>query len=200
MKHSWYRFVVGLACLALIPGCGCPRKQKEAEEPGPVASRIAESIMERAIEQSAEGDADVEFKDGKLQIKTGEGEATLEYGEGKFEVQTQEGKFSMVTGENATIPDGFPKELQVYEGSKIVQVVTHEQGGMLGLETDDAVADVIAHYQQHFTDAGWEEQSSVRMPAMSMLVFKKGDDAVTINAAPVEGKTRVQQTFTRNAR
>ncbi|MDA0323175.1 MAG: hypothetical protein O2923_10735 [Verrucomicrobia bacterium] len=198
--QRWSLLISGIACLVLISGCGCPRKSKKEDDAGPVASKIAEKLMEHAIKKSADGDADVQIKDGKLQIKTAEGETTLDYGEGKFEIQSDEGKFSMLSGENAKIPEGFPDELQPYDGAKVVQVITHEKGAMLGTETDDSADDVFAHYQERFVADGWTEQSSVKMPAMKMLIYQKDDATVTINVVPYEGKTRVQQTLTRDLR
>lgn len=128
-----------------------------------VSERISEKTMEKALENSTGGQADVDINDGNTKVKTDEG--TVE------------------VGENVSLPVNFPKDLYVPEGKILSAVSTAEnEGYSVMVDTDKTMEELFSTYQTKFIENGWKITSTMNLGEMASVVAEKGGftSAVTI--------------------
>ncbi len=148
MKKSLVSIVV--VC-ALVAAGGCRRASQS----------WAEKLAEKAIEKESGGKADVDFKNGKVSIKTKDGEMVA------------------VTGGSAAVPADFPKDVFVPGGAKILASYSTPDGRSLTMESQDSQASVISQYEAEMKKQGWTEESRTNAGEAVIRVYKKGDKRTT---------------------
>lgn len=98
------------------------------------------------------------------------------------------------TGNNLSLPAGFPSDVPIYSGMKIQSAVEMPQLGFMvqGQAPDgsDAIADF---YRAQMLANGWTDATpATQSPAMRQLAFKKGERNAGINLIPSGTGTMVQ--------
>ena len=134
-----------------------------------------ETAMEKQIERATGNKAQVEMSESGMKIQGSD----------------ESGSFSMTTGDAARIPDDFPQDVHIFQPSRPLIAMQIAEGWNLSLETERAVADVIAAYQQNMSSSGWTIQSSMNMGPQSVIVFEKDGRVANVMAMPAEGVTRI---------
>ncbi|MFW6159468.1 MAG: hypothetical protein ACOC8E_08935 [Planctomycetota bacterium] len=86
---------------------------------------------------------------------------------------------------SASVPDGFPDDVYVYEGATVVQSGKQGRSFMLTLKTSDDAAGVLKTYEQEAKASGWEEKLQHQMGSTAQRHFAKGERklGVVINAS-----------------
>jgi len=204
------------AILLLCPLVGCGKAQEV----------VSEKAIEKAIESAAKKDgkdidARVDFKDGKMSIQTegkdgkvdmkiSEGQMTITDEEGKktvsysgdgnnFTMKTDKGTFTSTSGDNAKVPEGFPKDVPIYAGAKVLasSSMPEQNTYMVQLESQDTLENVGAYYKKEMAAQGWKEESSMSQAGdspLQMLSCSKGDLMTMIMATSEDGKTMISLT------
>ena len=123
-----------------------------------------EKAIEKSIEENTGSPASVKMSDDGVSIRTSKGE--------------------LATGSAAQIPAGFPKDIYVYKGAKVLSSMTMPGGQMLTLETADPLARVAEAYQKEMTAAGWKQVMAMDNGDSRMLSYARDklSAQVTISA------------------
>lgn len=136
-----------LLVVGLIGMNGCRRASK----------KLSEKIMERAIEKSGGGDADVTVTDGKVSVKT------------------KDGEFETAAGDGAKVPDDFPKDVFLPNGGKVVSTVKVPQGFMVAMELKVSPDKVASEVAAAMKSEGWTEAMSSASGDTRMFNYAKED-------------------------
>jgi hypothetical protein len=136
----------------------------------------AERVVEGAIERETGGAADVDLQDESLTITTEEG--------------------TLQAGGDITLPSGWPSDLTVYPGAKILTFTSNtptegEQGIALSLLSTDSEAKVFDYYAAALPAAGWTVTSTMRTPGRNFLTATKGTRECSIMVGGGEGQTSI---------
>jgi len=133
----------------------------------------AEEAAENAIEAATNGSANVELDtDGSMIFETDE--ATMEINSG-----------------GAELPDGFPTDVYVVDGTIQAAASTAEDAYTLTIQTDKAVADVKAEYQEQLAAEGWAQTLSIDLEGGSSLSAEKDNRTLTVSISHPEDMTIV---------
>ncbi|MBD3345835.1 MAG: hypothetical protein GF401_12300 [Chitinivibrionales bacterium] len=154
-------FLIAMMALS-FSGCG-----KKGEE------KIAENIVKKAIEKESGGKADVDISNGNVNIKTDDGE------------------MSVTSGKNARIPEAFPTDILIYQGSSVEAAMEVPEGYSVQLKSDDDVTKIAETYKADMKAQGWSQEASLDMGEQAMLSFKKGERAAQVVIMPDESITRI---------
>ncbi|MGB4594191.1 MAG: hypothetical protein WBI63_10535 [Coriobacteriia bacterium] len=121
-------------------------------------AEFAESAAEKAV-KGATG----------IDVDSDEGEVTLE---------GDDGSSTTIDTENATLPDGWPKDAPVYDGTIESSWETSNDKGTsfsVALSTTDPVQDVVAWYTGELEGEGWKIVSTYKDDSSGMVSVEKGD-------------------------
>jgi hypothetical protein len=162
-----------LACSAvLVSGCG--RAKKTISEK--ISEKIAEKAIAMNIKDSQGKDAKVDISDGKLTIKTKDGETAI------------------ASGDGASIPADFPKDVYVVKGAKIQMSMKTPDGYALSMKVDQTAAKLAATFEAEMKALEWEQEGSFDMGGSRSLAYKKGERRVAIVMSKSDETTEVMIT------
>lgn len=138
-----------------------------------------------------------------LALACGGDEKTIETEDGTFTVEAEEGgvrisgeqegvgAVSGLFGENAKIPDGFPKDVPVYPDASVVAGVAAGGGGMITLQTGDDPDEIVAFYREELTGEGWSLASEMDIGDQRILPIEKGDRNGAVQISREGGDTTI---------
>jgi hypothetical protein len=163
LRHRTWAWVCA-ALAAVLLACGQKAEEKASE-------KAAEKIVE--MQMAKEGQkVDVDLSKGSVKIESKEGDVTVSAGEG------------------VKVPDGFPKDVFVHEGT--VKTATTEGGNfMLAIETEDGATKVAETYKEKLKSEGWQETRTVAMEGGSFLEYEKDGRSLTVHLMEDDGKTLI---------
>ena len=178
-----------LALATLVPGCGCRKKASET-----VANKIAEKAIEHAAKKNGEN-LDVKIDGDKVSVqgKTADNKS-VSYTAQNGSFSMTQGGVKMTSGEGATLPEGFPKDVPVYAGSKITMAMADNDQHSYSVagETKDALQTVADKSKKDLLANGWKEQQSLNQAGdnpMVMLNYTKDERAVMFTIHAENGTT-----------
>lgn len=88
------------------------------------------------------------------------------------------------------LPTGFPEDIPVYSGAKVLGSMVMGPTTMVTMETESSVADVSSFYQSQLTTKGWAQAfSSSPMPETSSSIYRKENRQVMVTASREGEKT-----------
>ncbi len=126
---------------------------------------ISEKIGEEVGEEIAGGivGADVEVDGEDVTIATEDGDVSI-------------------SGDTGEIPDGFPKDMPVYDDADVDSATSMTSGGAttyyVNLTTKDDIKSIYDWYKAELTDEGWTITGDVLMTDesdMAQIIAEKGD-------------------------
>jgi hypothetical protein len=159
------RYTIYLFVFLLMIGCS-----EKVEE------KIAEKVAEKAIEANTGTKANIDINKESLQITT------------------KDGEMSITSGKSAKVPDNFPKDIPVYNGSVLDMAMEVPQGHSLSFTTKHSMPKVSEWYLKEMISKGWTKEAHMDMKNQTMLVFKKGERGVNLVITPDNGHTRLALT------
>lgn len=121
-------------------------------------AELAESAAEKAVKGATGMDVD-----------TDEGEVTFE---------GDDGSSTTIDTENATLPDGWPDDAPVYDGTIESSWETSNDKGTsfsVALSTTDPVQDVVEWYTGELESEGWKIVSTYKDDSSGMVSAEKDD-------------------------
>lgn len=152
MKHILSLALIGT--VIILGGAGCSRS-------------INERVTERALEQTAGGNADVDLANGQVNINVNGA--------------------SWQAGSDVELPNNFPPDVYVIDG-KIISVVAG--GGTedytVSIQSNTTVADAAAQYRQKLVEQRWVITASANYGQMENIVATMGNR--TLNVVIVTGE------------
>lgn len=188
-------FAGAVAVAAVLVTGGCSK----------VADKAADKAAEKAIESASGGKAKVD--DGKVTVEDGKGNK-VEIDENGVKTSGKDGTSSATYGDDAKLPDGWPKELAPPKGTKIVASSSTESAGgkqmlVTGLIEGD-VKDVYQGLLDQIQGAGYSIDSKNYLESstgdLGTVQASNNDDTVTASVAAAtgsdSGKTSVTMTVT----
>ncbi len=88
------------------------------------------------------------------------------------------------------LPSGFPEDIPVYSGAKVLGSMVMGPTTMVTLEAESPVADVSSFYQVQLTAKGWSQAFSTSpMPETVSSIYRKENRQVMVTASREGGKT-----------
>ena len=161
---------------------------------------FTEEVLERQLESEGVDGVDIDLDSGEIRVETEDGTFELDSdGEGGFTLETEDGTF--VQGAAAEIPDGFPGDVPLPDGT-VVGSFTDGRSYGLTLESSRPIAEVAGEWQAAMEAAGYEVLleslddgfATVQVENSAWRVaFTGGDDASTsssiaqLSVSPVSG-------------
>jgi hypothetical protein len=146
-------------------------------------SCAAEEASEALVEQSTGGEVEIDD----------EGES--------ISIETEEGSMEISGGDSAAVPDGFPSDMPLYDGTIVMgQVFETEEGTAfnVGITTSDSANDVAAWYSDEFSAEGWSVTSEMTNDSgdMTMVTYQveKGGTQAQVIIAEEAGETQIAVT------
>ena len=150
--------IAALALALLLSACG------KAQD------KAAETLAEKALEASAGQNVDVDVdEDGQT-----------------VTIQTDQGTIKQSTGDNLVLPEGFPTDVGLPDGYKVMSVMTMGEVTSLVLESARSPSDVFTHFKTGQADQGWKETLAMQGADGSMLGFEKENRSLLVNMGPSE--------------
>ncbi len=151
-------------------------------------ARMAEHMIERAIEKQAGGDIDIDIdprggKDASVSIKGQDGET-----------------YQVNAGEDVALPDNWPSDMPLIPDAKITYAGTMGMGmGMGGTgggmsvvyTTAKSVTEVSEFYKKALVENGWTLAGTMAVSGGSMVHATKGDSVGTVHIGGNEEGTAV---------
>lgn len=151
--------VIAALILVTLPAAGCAKK-------------ASDKTLEKAIEKSTNGTADVDVKNNTVSINTNGG--------------------SWQTGDQVSLPSGFPSDIYVVDGT-IKTAVTTVAGKayMIALSSIKTVSEIKALYESKLVSDGWTISANATIQTSVSLVAEKGNRTVTLGISPSDDSTTV---------
>ncbi len=118
---------------------------------GKASEKATEKMMEKAIGDGAK----VDIQGDKMTVKTSEGE------------------FVVAGSGSASIPEGFPKDVHVFQGATITSSMKMADGMQVVLQSREPMAKVRATYVETMKAQDWTEESVMDAGDTVMLSYTK---------------------------
>lgn len=166
----------GIAVLILV-GSGC------GDDTGPAADTTQEPVDQ----EDGGADADFDVDSGKVKVPDGEG-GTFEVGEdGNVEVTDDDGSTQVASGDDATLPEGWPAALALPAGSEILYATTSTEAGRellsVSAQLSGSMADAAEAFRSQLTAAGYELAPEAAGPGTGSANVVASDDATNVVAS-----------------
>ena len=90
---------------------------------------------------------------------------------------------------NASVPDGFPNDVYIADGAKVVDF--KKSGGKDNLILEYPESDIdefVTSYLDGMTEKGWTQVTSSKLPIGTITNFSKDDRKCTISISPPKDK------------
>lgn len=155
--------VVLLGGIVVLGGAGCSRG-------------ITERASERALEQAAGGNADVDVNNGQVSMNVN--------------------GTSWQAGTNVSLPNNFPSDVYVIDGTILSAFTnTGEQAYAVSIQTTASVADVATKYRQQLTDRGWTITATGTYGPMENIVATKDNRKLGVVVTAGDGDANATVTL-----
>ena len=150
------------------------------------AETASEGLAEKMIEQSSGGKVDVDLKDSSATI-----------------VDKETGSTTTVDAKGGKMPEGWPKNIPQYPGSKVTQSSSTdtEKGKSFSLiiETQDAVEKVNEYYAKELKGAGFKKTTEMSKEDGVTVFYQSEKDVLTMTIFKENGKTLLSISLTPNS-
>lgn len=147
------------------------------------AEKASEGLAEKMIEQSSGGKVDVDLKNGGATI-----------------VDKETGNTTTVDAKGGKMPEGWPKNITQYPGSKVTQssATDTEKGKSFSiiLETTDAVDKVNEYYAKELKGAGFKKSTEMTREDGVTVFYQSDKDILTMTIFKENGKTLLSISLT----
>ncbi len=97
------------------------------------------------------------------------------------------------TGNNLDMPEGFPQDVAIYPGMRIILSTPIPNGMSLQAQSDDDKATVSAYFAQVMQQQGWTlKPQNAQSELMQSLQFEKGDRVASVMLIANNNLTNIQ--------
>ncbi len=120
-------------------------------------------------------------------------------GEATYTIGGKDGN-TLQIGEKLSLPDGFPADVPMYPGLKIVAASTTPEGFLVHAQSSDGLGDVTSFYADKLVAGGWEKEGEFQAENMRTSSFKKEGRTASVNVFAADDGTVTVQVSALNAR
>lgn len=121
-------------------------------------------------------------------------------GNGTVTVKSDSGESTATYGEGATLNDGFPDDVPIFEPSTLVaSSKIDDKNYSASAKTSKSTADVLAYYKTELTNAGWENTYEATFEDSAIATYKKGTRGVNVTAGTQQDDKKENTFFTVSA-
>lgn len=132
----------------------------------------AEEAVESTVESMTNGDVDVDIDDETITINTNAG--------------------SFTAGEDVDLPDNFPSDIHIIDGTIKMATETTEIGGFsVSIETSKSVSAAKAEYEEQLVDDGWTQTGMLDFTTSATVMAEKDGRSITVMISEVDGVVTV---------
>lgn len=152
-------FIASFCILLAMTLSGCGKKT------------LTEKSMEKVLEDSMGGQANVEVDNDSIKIETNQG--------------------TMEVSSNGELPENWPDDIYVTAGD-ITSASSHDNGIFnLSIETDESVSDMQAKYEEELKASGWGINMTFAIEDSVLIGAEKDDRSVSITIGVDDEKTLI---------
>lgn len=131
-----------------------------------------EEAIETSIEKATNGAVDVDIDDETITVNTNAG--------------------SFSAGEEVDLPDNFPSDIHVIDGTiKMVSETPEIEGFSVSIETSKSVSAAKTEYEEELVDDGWTITGTLDFTETVSLMAEKDNRTVTVTIMEVDGVVTV---------
>ncbi len=133
-----------------------------------------------------------------VETETGD-KVSLEREEGGYKIQGE--NYTQSVGNKAELPPGFPSDMPVYTGARLVFGQAAAGIFTVGWVTDNELGNIKAFYLQSLPAQGWKTESPIELGDKVIINASKGGRSVMLGLEPstdaqVGGQTRISLNLT----
>ncbi len=134
--------------------------------------KVAEKTTEKIIEKNVGSEANVDLNNNQLTI------------------ETEQSVYQ--TGEQVSLPDGFPDDVYVIDGNIVAAMaMTEDQGYSVSVVTNKSVSEVKSEYEEKLKAADWNINLRMDYGESATLSATKANRTVSVSATASSGGTTV---------
>jgi hypothetical protein len=131
-------------------------------------------------------------------FSTRDGAVTVEQkgkGAGSMIFTGKNGEKVAINMNGGKVPEDYPKDVPVYEGTKVVmsQSATEKNTHNLVLESSDAPDKITEYYKKGLESNGWKTEGTMNMGEMNMISASKAKRQVVVQVANAGEKRTITQ-------
>ena len=134
---------------------------------GAICKNTVEKTAEKSIEKATGDEADVDIKDDSIKINTNGG--------------------SMEAGEEVGLPDHFPSDVHVTDGTIRSSTTMGEDNFTVSIESSKSVSQIKEEYESKFAADGWDVSLTMSYEGGAMVGGEKDGRTATVTIARKEG-------------
>ncbi|NOZ68209.1 MAG: hypothetical protein GXP46_02950 [Deferribacteres bacterium] len=111
-----------------------------------------------------------------------------EKGEDKITFQTGEGESVTVSINSGELPEGWPPEIPVLPGGKLVfvQAASKKKIRQINIEVKKPRVETFDFYMDRLNSSGWDIQSTLKLSGMNVATAKKGKEELILQVSDRE--------------
>lgn len=140
-----------------------------------VTEKASDKLAEEMIESAIGGDADIDIKRDGEQIT----------------VKSDEGEMTISSGESASLPDSFPKDVPLPEGLAIESTMSMPQGMLVSGKLSGKSDDAISQMKKQMQDNGWKETMNMTSDGSNFSTYSKAERVVNYTFETLGDETEV---------
>jgi len=93
------------------------------------------------------------------------------------------------------VPDDYPKDVPLYEGTKVVMAnsTTEKHTQHLVLESSDPADKIVEYYKKGLDSNGWKVEGTMSMGEMNMFTASKENRQLVVQISNSSGKRSISQ-------
>lgn len=111
---------------------------------------------------------------------------------GKVTFKTDKGDVQVASGDAATLPETFPKDVHLPAGYKLESAMQSKDAILLGLDVPGDLGKLASETDQAMTGDGWKQQTAMQSAGGRLFMYEKDKRSAMMSFAPGEdGKVRV---------
>ena len=114
---------------------------------------------------------------------------------GSMTFKGKNGETVAITMDGGKIPDDYPKDVPLYEGTKVIMAnaASEKHAKHLVLESKDAVDKIVDYYKKGLDSNGWKVEGTMNMGEMNMFTATKENRQLVIQIANGPDKRSITQ-------
>ncbi len=103
---------------------------------------------------------------------------------GSVTIKSTDGSTTATYGNDASLPEGFPSDVPIYEPSTIVYATkTGNNRFSASAKTSDSASQVLAFYKADLSDKGWTNTHESSYGQGSILTYEKDDTLLSVSVS-----------------
>jgi hypothetical protein len=114
---------------------------------------------------------------------------------GSMTITGKNGETVAITMNGGKIPDGYPKDVPLYEGTKVIMsnTASEKHAKHLVMESKDPADKIAEYYKKGLESNGWKIEGTMNMGEMNMFTAAKENRQLVVQIANSADKRTITQ-------